>query len=256
MVWFSVTIAVVALLLVATILVTGPFRSIIGTVLGGPGPIMREGVEQIYTSDYNSKQESKEAGDALNVQIASEGFVLLMNDGNGLPIRTPESETDAAAERPKISVFGKNSVNLVYGGSGSGGGSGETATTLYEALADGGYDVNPTLQEFYEGSASGSGRGDNPTLSTGADTAPTLPIGETPITSYTNDVISSFREYNDARSWSSPVSAAKVSTSPARRICLTAASRAGITCSSTRTRKTCSRWSPTASTTSSSSSTR
>lgn len=197
-VWFSVTIAVVALLLVATILVTGPFRSIIGTVLGGPGPIMREGVEQIYTSDYNSKQESKEAGDALNVQIASEGFVLLMNDGNGLPIRTPESETDAAAERPKISVFGKNSVNLVYGGSGSGGGSGETATTLYEALADGGYDVNPTLQEFYEGSASGSGRGDNPTLSTGADTAPTLPIGETPITSYTNDVISSFRSYNDA----------------------------------------------------------
>ena len=96
-VWFSVTIAVVALLLVATILVTGPFRSIIGTVLGGPGPIMREGVEQIYTSDYNSKQESKEAGDALNVQIASEGFVLLMNDGNGLPIRTPESETEAAA---------------------------------------------------------------------------------------------------------------------------------------------------------------
>ena len=197
-VWFSVTIAVVALLLVATILATGPFRSIISTVLGGPGPIMREGVEQIYTSDYDSKQESKEAGDALNVEIAGEGFILLMNDGNGLPIRTPESETDTASERPKISVFGKNSVNLVYGGSGSGGGSGETATTLYEALADGGYDVNPVLQDFYESSASGSGRGDNPTLSTGADTAPTLPIGETPIGSYTSDVISSFGEYGDA----------------------------------------------------------
>ena len=197
-VWFSVTIAVVALLLVATILATGPFRSIISTVLGGPGPIMREGVEQIYTSDYDSKQQSKEAGDELNVQIASEGFILLMNDGNGLPIRTPESETDTASERPKISVFGKNSVNLVYGGSGSGGGSGETATTLYEALADGGYDVNPVLQDFYESSASGSGRGDNPTLSTGADTAPTLPIGETPIGSYTSDVISSFGEYGDA----------------------------------------------------------
>ena len=197
-VWFSVTLAVVALLLVATILATGPFRSIIGTVLGGPGPIMREGVEQIYTSDYNSKQESKEAGDALNVEIAGEGFILLMNDGDGLPIRTPESETDKADARPKISVFGKNSANLVYGGSGSGGGSGETATTLYEALEDGGYDVNPTLQQFYEGSASGSGRGDNPTLSTGADTAPTLPIGETPLSSYSSDVISSFSEYSDA----------------------------------------------------------
>lgn len=197
-VWLSVTIAVVALLLVATILITGPFRSIIGTVLGGPGPIMREGVEQIYTSDYESKQASKEAGDALNVEIAGEGFILLMNDGNGLPIRTPESETDTAEARPKISVFGKNSVNLVYGGSGSGGGSGETATTLAEALEAGGYEVNPVLQEFYEGSASGAGRGDNPTLSTGADTAPTLPIGETPIGSYSSDVISSFREYNDA----------------------------------------------------------
>lgn len=197
-VWFSVTLAVVALLLVATILATGPFRSIISTVLGGPGPIMREGVEQIYTSDYNSKQESKEAGDALNVEIAGEGFILLMNDGDGLPIRTPESETDKADARPKISVFGKNSANLVYGGSGSGGGSGETATTLYEALEDGGYDVNPTLQQFYEGSASGSGRGDNPTLSTGADTAPTLPIGETPLSSYSSDVISSFSEYSDA----------------------------------------------------------
>lgn len=196
--WFSVTIAVIALLLVATILVTGPFRSIIGTVLGGPGPIMREGVEQIYTSDYNSKQESKEAGDKLNEQIASEGFILLMNDGNGLPIRTPESDTDTASKRPRISVFGKNSANLVYGGSGSGGGSGEKAATIYEALTDGGYEVNPTLQKFYEGSASGEGRGANPTLTTGAETAPTLPIGETPISSYTNDVISSFREYNDA----------------------------------------------------------
>ena len=147
-VWFSVTIAVVALLLVATILATGPFRSIISTVLGGPGPIMREGVEQIYTSDYDSKQESKEAGDALNVQIASEGFVLLMNDGNGLPIRTPESETDAAAERPKISVFGKNSVNLVYGGSGSGGGSGETATTLYERSPTAATTSTPPCRSF------------------------------------------------------------------------------------------------------------
>ena len=255
-VWFSVTIAVVALLLVATILATGPFRSIISTVLGGPGPIMREGVEQIYTSDYDSKQQSKEAGDELNVQIAGEGFILLMNDGNGLPIRTPESETDTASERPKISVFGKNSVNLVYGGSGSGGGSGETATTLYEALADGGYDVNPVLQDFYESSASGSGRGDNPTLSTGADTAPTLPIGETPIGSYTSDVISSFGEYGDAALVVISRIGGESFDLPTRRIFPTAASRAGIICSSTRMRKTCSRWPPTVSTRSLSSSIR
>ncbi len=197
-IWFIVTVVVLALLITVTILFTGMLRSIVGTVLGGPGPIMREGVEQIYHSDYNSKAESKEAGDKLNVEIAGEGFILLANDGKGLPIRTPESVTDTAAAKPKISVFGKNSVNLVYGGSGSGGGSGEKAATLYEALEDGGYDVNPTLKSFYESSASGEGRGANPTLSTGSDKAPTLPIGETPIKSYTGDVISSLKTYNDA----------------------------------------------------------
>ena len=198
LIWFIVTVVLIALLVTVTVLFTGTLRSIVGTVLGGPGPIMREGVEQIYKSDYNSKAESKEAGDKLNEEIAGEGFILLMNDGGGLPIRTPESVADKASEKPKISVFGKNSANLVYGGSGSGGGSGEKAATLYDALAGGGFDVNPTLKSFYEGSASGSGRGSNPTLSTGSDKAPTLPIGETPISAYSADVVSSFKDYNDA----------------------------------------------------------
>lgn len=132
-VWISVTAVLVAVLIATTALATTTFRSILTTVLGGPGVVMADGVEPIYTSDYASKAEFKEAGDELNVQISEEGFTLLLNENNALPLE--------AAER-KVSVFGKNSVNLVLGGSGSGGGSGEGASTIYDGLEAAGISYN------------------------------------------------------------------------------------------------------------------
>ena len=90
-VWFAVTIVLVAVLIVASVLATSIYRPILQTALGMPKPIMREGVEQIYKSDYSSKQEVKQAGEELNKQIAGEGMVLLLNEG-GLPIATPQSK--------------------------------------------------------------------------------------------------------------------------------------------------------------------
>lgn len=197
-IWFIVTIVVLALLITATILLSGILRSIVGTVLGGPGPIQREGVTAIYKSDYDSKQASKEAGDALNVEIAEEGFTLLSNEGNVLPLRSVKSKNDATASKPKISVFGKNSTNLVLSGSGSGGITGESAATLYVALEDGGYEINPTLKSFYEGSRSGSSRSSNPATASGTAESPTLDIGETPRANYGLDEYTSMREYKDA----------------------------------------------------------
>ena len=148
LVWGCVSAGVVVLLTTATILATTTFRSILTTVLGGPSPIMAEGVEAIYTSDYATKEESKEAGDALNKQIAEEGSVLLLNEKSALPL---------AQNERKVSVFGKNSVNLVLGGSGSGGGiSGDTAKTIYDGLEAAGIEYNPVLKSFYESSESGS----------------------------------------------------------------------------------------------------
>ena len=188
-VWVCVSAVVLAILIVATSLVTTAFRSIIGTVLGGKTPVFNENLEKIYESDYDSKNAVLEAGNALNEQIESEGATLLLNEENALPL----------ARGSKVSVFGKNSVNLVLSGSGSGSGGSEGAATIFDGLEKGGLEYNRTLKEFYENnSASGSGRSSNPETGTGSKTAPTLDIGETPVSSYTSAVKSSFKEYPDA----------------------------------------------------------
>ena len=136
--WASVSAVVLAILITLTILEHGLLYPIFGSFLGGKTPIISDEYEQIYTSEYNSKKASVEAGDALNVKIEEEGAVLLLNEGNALPI----------AKGSKVSVFGKNSVNLVLGGSGSGGGSSSGAATLYDGLEAGGLEYNPELKKF------------------------------------------------------------------------------------------------------------
>lgn len=195
--WSIVTVVLVALLTTITILEHTMLYSILGTVLGGPTPITDDSIEKIYSSDYASKDEATKAGMDVNLEIAKEGFILLLNEDNTLPIATPKSDS-GVAEEPKVSVFGKNSVNLVLGGSGSGGVSGEQASTLYDGLKAGGFEFNPVLKEFYESSASGAGRSNDPELGESSASAPTLDIGETPVNTYPSDVRQSFNEYNDA----------------------------------------------------------
>ncbi len=197
-VWAAVTVFVVALLVVLTALENTLLYPILSTVLGGPRPIKADGGTEIYKSDYASKKESKEAGDELNVEIAEEGFTLLLNEENALPIPTPVS-SPSVRNKPKVSVFGKNSVDIVLGGTGSGGISGEEASTLFDGLEKGGFEYNPVLKKFYENDgASGSGRSESPALTEGSSAAPTLDIGETPVSRYTPEVRGSFNEYGDA----------------------------------------------------------
>ncbi len=195
--WSIVTVVLAAFLITLTILEHTMLYSIFGTVLGGPIPVTDDRIEKIYESDYNSKEDATAAGAEVNLEIAREGFILLLNENNALPIATPSS-SQAVTQKPRVSVFGKNSVDLVLGGSGSGGISGEAASTIYDGLEAGGFEVNPVLKEFYEGDASGSGRSGGPDLGTGSSSAPTLDIGETPVNMYTSEVRESFGEYNDA----------------------------------------------------------
>lgn len=188
--WIAVTAFLVVFLMVLTILEQGMLNPILTTVLGGKKPILaseESGYEKIYKSDYESKQASVDAGNRLNLEIEKEGAVLLLNEDEALPM----------AKGSKVSVFGKNSVNLVLGGSGSGGGSDENVKTVYDGLEAGEFEYNPTLKSFYESSASGGGRSGAPALSENS-TVGTLDIGETPVKSYNANVINSFKEYGDA----------------------------------------------------------
>ena len=65
---------------------------------------------QYYTSDFNSAEEMVNYGLALTQQVEAEGAALLMNNNNALPL----------AADAKVSTFSSSSVNLVYGGTGSG----------------------------------------------------------------------------------------------------------------------------------------
>lgn len=188
-IWFCATAVLLVVLLLVNILTLTAFRSIVSTVLGGRTPIMSPEAEEIYWSEYDSKKDSKQAGDRLNVAIAEEGFTLLLNENQALPLSGGEK---------KVSVFGHNSVDLVLGGSGSGGIGSDSATTIFDGLEAAGITYNPKLKSFYEGGSAGSKRSSNPSTGTGSTSAPTLDIGETPVDSYPKDVIDSFRDYNDA----------------------------------------------------------
>ena len=198
--WFITAIIVIVLVLVVSLVLTQvgfiyeTFNGIHGgerrkLVSGNPHEYVR------YDADYNSKQDVLDAANALNEKIAADGMILLKNEQNFLPLRTTKSNNQTAQSDPKISVFGKNSVNLVYGGSGSSEKDASASVSLQDALTDAGYDVNPVLTEFYKSSASGSGREKSPEM---GNILTGFPTGETPQSSYTDQVKDSYREYNDA----------------------------------------------------------
>lgn len=191
-IWLLVMAVLLVILLAANIVLTQNLfiYNTVNSVLGGERRVLAAGDPskyQYYTTDegLNGKEDVLAAANAVNESIVEEGTVLLKNEGS-LPL----------AKNSKISVFGKNSVDLVYGGSGSAGASTAGAVTLEESLTAAGFQVNPSLVEFYKNdAASGSGRPASPAM--GAKPAG-FATGETPLSSYTSALKSSFSEYDDA----------------------------------------------------------
>ena len=116
-VWISVSSALIALLLAVTLILTcnsfvyNTFNSIFGDerftlVSGNPDDYI------YYTADYKTKEDALAAANSFNERICEEGFVLLENKNDALPL----------AKGSKVTVFGNNSVDLVIGGSGSNAG--------------------------------------------------------------------------------------------------------------------------------------
>ena len=144
--------------------------------------------ETEFIAKYTNRDDYIKAGSALNDEICNEGFTLLKNLDGFLPMEGVE----------KISVFGKSSTSLVYGGGGSGSGrvNGETQIDLQRSLTDVGFQINGALTDFYKSnSRSGSGRTNG---NDGWKGNSQVTIGETPISSYDQTLMATFDEYNDA----------------------------------------------------------
>ena len=185
-IWAIVSIVLTVLLVVVTALSSSVYYETICMAIGGKYSFGR-GEEKYFSAEAESKEDAYRRGNALNEEICEEGFVLLKNENGALPL-------GAGA---KISVFGKNSVSLVYGGTGSGGGNYDGAVTLYSSLRDAGFEVNPVLEQFYlDNARSGEGRTPNPKIENDGNVR--LATGETPLSSYSAEVKGSYASYRDA----------------------------------------------------------
>ena len=174
----------------------------------------RTGVSAEFIGEWSQSSDKNnytKAGSALNERICDEGFVLLKNENNFLPMKGNE----------KISLVGKSSGNLVRGGGGSGSGSvnGEENwqltrdsggnATIKGSLEEAGFEVNTEIQKFYgkwansnwgglsysNDSKSGAGRTNGNDSWKGNSE---VTIGETPISSYSAELLATLDEYKDA----------------------------------------------------------
>ena len=206
-VWLITTAALLVVLLTLTLVATQN-AFIYGTICGVFGGETNRVVSgdpskyRYFTADTESfgyyepitklasKEDALKEANNLNEKIAEEGNILLKNAE--IAAGVPALPLAAGA---KVSVFGKNSANIVYGGSGSSERSTEDTVDLYKGLANAGFDVNPTLKSFYASGSSGKGRGTSPQMGSMVSGFAT---GETPQSLYTDDVKNSYTSYKDA----------------------------------------------------------
>ena len=188
-VWAVVSSFITVLLVVATLVVTlYPFLyNTLNSVFGGERFTLVSGDPDkyiYYKADYPDKKQTLAAANALNEQICEEGFILLENKEKALPLKTEQ----------KVTVFGRNSVDLVVGGAGSNSGSSSgEIKTIYSGLSAADFQVNPVMKSFYENSSvvrpAEPGMG---SIVTG------FPVAEVPASDYTDEVIKSWDDYSDA----------------------------------------------------------
>lgn len=140
-----------------------------------------------FVNEFNTREEYIEAGVELNSEIADEGFVLLKNKDNFLPLKGNEH----------ISLCGKNSIFIANNGLDNRTTSSEIPKCdLIKSLEDVGFNLNQDLIDFYNDvSLSGAGRFLG---SSSSGSVYRMPIGETPLSSYGDDILKTFDNYKDA----------------------------------------------------------
>ena len=138
---------------------------------------------QYYTMDFATVEEMALRGDELCQQVEAEGAVLLVNNG-ALPLE----------KGSRVSCFSTSSVNLVYGGTGSGNIDASQADNLRAALEKVGFTVNNDLWDFYS-----NGEGSKYLRKGGTGVLPAAAaISEAPWSAYTADVLDAVSQYGDA----------------------------------------------------------
>ncbi|MCD8078815.1 MAG: glycoside hydrolase family 3 C-terminal domain-containing protein [Lachnospiraceae bacterium] len=182
----SILCIVIAAIMAPVFIVLSIFDNTVAAYVGGTfwNLVNEDESAQYYTSDFDSVEEMTEYGLELAQLVEAEGAALLLNDNSALPL-------DSGAA---VSCFSTSSVNLVYGGTGSGNIDASSADTLKDALEKVGFSVNETLWAFYtDGAGADYARSSSSMVSTASATT-----SEAPWSVYTDEVINSVADYGDA----------------------------------------------------------
>lgn len=92
-----------------------------------------------FPSDFENNDARWAYEKELCATLEAEGATLLKNENGALPL----------AEGAKVSLFARGSVDLMYGGTGSGGVDTSDAPTLKDALTAQGISINEDLWKWY-----------------------------------------------------------------------------------------------------------
>ena len=164
----------IALLLALTI-VFGQTLAVGETIVPAGNDYGFAGTNGKYYTDYSSFEEEQLVAKDLAIEVASEGFVMLKNENDALPLE----------KGARVSLFGMHSVDLVTSTVGSAAGTtganGIEMSTLPMAMENAGFKVNPKLTGLYE-MHHALGTADN----------------ELPLEYYSTATTSTYNGYNDA----------------------------------------------------------
>lgn len=176
--------AVIAIIMIPLTVVLSMFDNTVAAFVGGSFWELKneDASAQYFTSDFESAEEMTEYGIEICKQVEAEGAALLLNENQALPL----------AAGSKVSCFSGSSVNLVYGGTGSGNIDASTADTLKSALEGAGMEVNGSLWDFYNSEEAA------PYARFDGDFTSSAKVGEVPWDAYPQEVLDSVASYGDA----------------------------------------------------------
>ena len=176
--------AVIAIIMIPLTVVLSMFDNTVAAFVGGSFWELKneDASAQYFTSDFETAEEMTEYGIEICKQVEAEGAALLLNENQALPL----------AAGSKVSCFSGSSVNLVYGGTGSGNIDASTADTLKSALEGAGMEVNGSLWDFYNSEEAA------PYARFDGDFTSSAKVGEVPWDAYPQEVLDSVASYGDA----------------------------------------------------------
>ncbi len=183
----SAVLAVLVILSILLTTLTNYYKQAVNQIMGG-GSITTteaEGSEDwdadYYEVDDVTLEENEVRAKEISKEIGEEGFVLLKNESDSLPL----------SDTTEIAVFGWSFYHPVYGGAGAGSVDESAAISPEQSLIDAGFTVNETVKAAYESYSEESGYTDRPGAVVGDGASCSWVIPEMTVTTEASDAAQS-----------------------------------------------------------------